>query len=87
MGNEISLPCENLVNGDGIEVTVDTGVDERNHLVDGHRRVLLLLEEFGQLDMLLVFVHAQYGRFSNGSLTRSPRLRVCLVEASKSEPN
>jgi hypothetical protein len=30
-------------------VTVDTSVDEGNHLVNGHGRVLLLLQELGQL--------------------------------------
>jgi hypothetical protein len=47
---------QDLVDRDTIEVTIDTGIDEGNHFVDGHRRVLLLLEEFGQLqgEMLLV---------------------------------
>ena len=48
MGKEVRLPLEDLVDGDVVEDTVDTGVDQRNHLVDGHRRVLLLLEELGQ---------------------------------------
>lgn len=47
--DEVRLPLENLVDGDAVEVTVDTGVDERNHLVDSHGRVLLLLQELGQL--------------------------------------
>jgi hypothetical protein len=49
MRDEVGLPFENLVNGNGIEVTVDTGVYQGYHLVDGHGRVLLLLEELGQL--------------------------------------
>lgn len=48
VGKEVSLPLENLADGDGVEETVDTGVDEGNHLVDGHGGVLLLLEELGQ---------------------------------------
>jgi len=47
--NEVSLPLQNPVDWDGVEMSVDTGIDERNHFVDGHRRVLLLLEELGQL--------------------------------------
>ena len=46
---EVSLPLEDLVDGDGVEVAVDTGEDDGNHLVDGVGRVLLLLEELGQL--------------------------------------
>jgi hypothetical protein len=45
---EVSLPLENLGDGDVVEVTVDTSVDEGNHLVDGHGAVLLLLEELGK---------------------------------------
>jgi len=30
-------------------MSVDTGIDEWNHFVDGHGGVLLLLEELGQL--------------------------------------
>jgi hypothetical protein len=48
VGKEVSLPLENLVDWYGVEETVDTRVDQRNHLVDGHRRVLLLLEELGE---------------------------------------
>lgn len=50
--DEVSLPLEDLGDGHGVEVAVDTGVDERNHLVDGERRVLLLLEELGQLQYI-----------------------------------
>lgn len=46
---EVSLPLEDLGDGDAVEVTVDTSEDEGNHLVDGHGRVLLLLQELGQL--------------------------------------
>lgn len=49
VGKEVSLPGENLVDWDGVEMSVDTGEDEWNHLVDGHWGVLLLLEELGQL--------------------------------------
>ena len=45
---EVRLPLEDLGNGDVVEVTVDTSEDERNHLVDGHGLVLLLLEELGE---------------------------------------
>ena len=48
VGNEVGLPCQDLVDGDVVEKTVDTSVDQRNHLVDSHRAVLLLLEELGQ---------------------------------------
>jgi len=54
---EVSFPLEDLVDWDAVEVTVDTSVDERNHLVDSHWGVLLLLEELGQLenDVLAAF--------------------------------
>jgi hypothetical protein len=45
---EVGFPCEDLGNWHVIEVTVDTGVDERHHLVDGHGAVLLLLKELGK---------------------------------------
>ena len=45
---EVRLPLEDLGDGDVVEVTVDTSVDEGNHLVDGHGAVLLLLEELGK---------------------------------------
>jgi len=45
---EVGLPLEDLGDGDVVEVTVDTSVDEGNHLVDGHGAVLLLLEELGK---------------------------------------
>lgn len=45
---EVSLPLEDLGNWDGVEMTVDTSEDERNHLVDGHWGVLLLLEELSE---------------------------------------
>lgn len=48
MGKEVSLPLEDLADGDVVEDTVDTRVDQRNHLVDGHGGVLLLLEELSQ---------------------------------------
>lgn len=46
---EVGLPLEDPVDGDGVEETVDTGVDEGNHLVDSHGGVLLLLQELGEL--------------------------------------
>lgn len=52
--DEISLPLEDPGNRNGVEVTVDTSVDERNHLVNGHGRVLLLLEELGQLYLAML---------------------------------
>ncbi len=48
MGEEVSLPGEDLGDWNGVEVSVDTGEDEWNHLVDGHWGVLLLLEELDQ---------------------------------------
>jgi hypothetical protein len=48
VGKEVSLPLQDLVDGNVVEETVDTGVDQGNHLVDGHGRVLLLLEELGK---------------------------------------
>lgn len=48
---EVGFPLKNLVDWNAIEVTVDTSVDEWNHLVDSHWRVLLLLEKLGQLYM------------------------------------
>jgi hypothetical protein len=48
VGKEVRLPCEDLVDGNVVEDTVDTGEDQRNHLVDGHGRVLLLLQELSQ---------------------------------------
>ena len=44
----ISLPLEDAVDGDRVEVTVDTSEDKGNHLVNGHGGVLLLLEELSQ---------------------------------------
>ncbi len=38
-----------LVDEDTIEETVDAGEDKGDHLVNSHGRVLLLLEELGQL--------------------------------------
>jgi len=48
VGKEVSLPSENLGDWYVVKVTVDTGVDERNHLGDGHWGVLLLLEKLGK---------------------------------------
>jgi len=48
VGKELRLPSENLGNWYLVKVTVDTGEDERNHLVDGHWGVLLLLEKLGK---------------------------------------
>lgn len=48
VGKEVGLPGEDLVDGDAVEVTVDTGEDEGNHLVDSHGLVLLLLEQLGE---------------------------------------
>jgi hypothetical protein len=48
--DEVGFPLEDLVDGDTVEVAVNTGIDEGNHFIDGHRRVLLLLQELGQLD-------------------------------------
>lgn len=48
VSQQISLPLENLVDGDSIKETVDTSEDEWNHLLDSHRVILLLLQELGQ---------------------------------------
>ena len=45
---EVCLPLKNLSHGDIVEMTVDTCVDKRNHLIDGHWLILLLLEQLGQ---------------------------------------
>jgi hypothetical protein len=47
--DEVCLPLQDPVHRNDVQVSVDTGVDEGNHLVDGHGGVLLLLEELGQL--------------------------------------
>lgn len=48
MSQEVSLPLQDLVNGDLVKETVDTGENERNHLVDSHGGVLLLLQQLSQ---------------------------------------
>ena len=48
VSQEVGLPVEDLVDGDGVEQTVDTGEDQRDHVGDGHGGVLLLLEQLGQ---------------------------------------
>ena len=48
VSKEVRLPGEDLVDGDGVEETVNTGEDERNHVGNGHGGVLLLLEELSQ---------------------------------------
>ena len=48
MSQEVSLPLKDLEDGDVIEMTVDTSVDQRNHLVDSHGAVLLLLEKLSE---------------------------------------
>ena len=48
VGKEVLLPLGDLADWDLIQVTVDTSEDKRNHLVDSHWRVLLLLEELGK---------------------------------------
>ena len=45
---EVLLPLRDLVDGHAVEVTVDTGVDKWDHLVDGHGVVLFLLEQLGE---------------------------------------
>lgn len=46
--DQVGLPRQDLVDRDVVQDTVDTGVDERHHLGDGHGRVLLLLEQLGE---------------------------------------
>merc|ERR1712230_291971 len=48
VGKEVSLPLEDLVDGQVVEVAVDTSEHERHHLVDGHGLVLLLLEQLSE---------------------------------------
>lgn len=48
MGKVVRLPLEDLVDGDAVEETVNTGENQGNHLVDSHGLVLLLLEELGK---------------------------------------
>jgi len=48
VGQEVLLPLQDLVDRDAVKETVDTGEDHRDHLVDGHGRVLLLLQQLGQ---------------------------------------
>jgi hypothetical protein len=48
VSKEVRLPLEDLGDGDRVEVAVDTSEDQRNHVGDGHRRVLLLLKKFGE---------------------------------------
>lgn len=43
VGTELSLPSDDLVDGDGVEETVDTGVDDGNLDLDGEGVVLALL--------------------------------------------
>ena len=50
VGEEVSLPGEDLLDRDVVEETVDTSEDEWNHLVDGHGLVLLLLEKLGETE-------------------------------------
>ena len=45
---EVCLPLKNLSHGHIVEMPIDTCVDKRNHLIDGHWLVLLLLEQLGQ---------------------------------------
>lgn len=59
VGKEVSLPGEDLVYGDGIEVTVNTGEDQGDHIADSHGGVLLLLE---QLSQTLTAVESLLGR-------------------------
>ncbi len=49
VGEEVRLPLENVGDGDVVEEAFDTSEDKRNHLVNSHGRILLLLEELGQL--------------------------------------
>lgn len=49
VSEEVRLPGEDLADRNVVEETADTGKDQRNHLVDGHGGVLLLLEKLGQL--------------------------------------
>lgn len=48
VSKEVRLPGEDLVDGDGVEETVNTSEDQGNHVGNGHGGVLLLLEELGQ---------------------------------------
>ena len=48
VSQEVSLPSKDLVDRDVVKKTVDTSEDEGHHLVHGHGRVLLLLQELGE---------------------------------------
>lgn len=48
VSKEVRLPLEDLGDGDVVEVTVDTSEDERDHVGNGHRGVLLLLEQLSE---------------------------------------
>ena len=48
MGKVVSLPLEDLVNRDGVKETVNTSENQRNHLLNSHWLVLLLLKELGK---------------------------------------
>lgn len=52
-GQEVSLPLEDLLDGDGVEETVDTSEDQGDHVGDGHGGVLLLLARGERLTELL----------------------------------
>jgi hypothetical protein len=45
----IAFPFQDTVNRNVVQITVDASKDEGHHLINGHGRVLLLLEELGQL--------------------------------------
>ena len=48
MCKEVLLPSCDLVHRDAVEMSVDTGEDERHHLADSHGVILLLLEQLGE---------------------------------------
>ena len=100
--NQISLPLSDLCDRDGVEDSVHARVDERHpvkqsaghyemkckrrngHLVDGHWSVFTSVSLSDERKGLTT--HEYCFCFSN-SVKRSPRLSVCFVAASRSDPN
>lgn len=74
----------NLVDWNAVKVTVYTSIDQRNLLLNGHRGVLLLPLMVLESDSTSAGIYRTYLR---SSVRRSPRFKVDLVDASKSEPN
>ena len=81
------LELADPVDGNLIEETVHTGVDERNLLIDTHGLVLLLPVTIVRPDTRHACVCHHSETYLRSSVRRSPRAKVDLVDASRSEPN